>query len=309
MKRISVGYLLCLFLFAAASQARAQSATKCFRADWLQGARVVNLKIDGNKVAGTFTVEGDGGAPNAGRYEFSGTLRGNTLTVAFAGGRLPDVTPSEMKSLVWTLARDGGRELLRIKFRGKNYETNEYEDRLADFEPCGEAAHESPPATAGSGGRGEDPILSVRERYAAINRGSAKYRKVTKELSGFSTEGGELVAYFDGPSIVKLTANHLGETGRALEEFYYRDGKLIFVFRRLDTYDAPLSGRVSKTVEDRFYFRDDRLIRWVDARSRPVAPGGDEYLETQALYLNNSRRFIEGARSPKPVIEAPEPDR
>jgi hypothetical protein len=48
-----------------------------------------------------------------------------------------------MKSLVWTLLRDGRRELLRIEFRGKNYQTNRYEDRPADFEPCVGADYES----------------------------------------------------------------------------------------------------------------------------------------------------------------------
>lgn len=120
---------------AAAPAAVAQGVTKCFRADWLQGARVVRLKIDGGAVKGTFTVEG-GDAGGAETYGFSGTLRGDKLTVAFAGDRLPDVAPSELKDLVWILSRGGGRELLRIKFHGRNYETNRYEDRLADFEPC-----------------------------------------------------------------------------------------------------------------------------------------------------------------------------
>jgi len=122
--------------------ANAQSAARCFRADWLQGGRVVNMRIDGEKVTGTFTVEGDGGG-GVGTYEFTGRLRGDRLTVAFAGGRLPDVAPSEMKSLVWTLLRVGRRELLRIEFRGKNYQTNSYEDRPADFEPCEGADYDS----------------------------------------------------------------------------------------------------------------------------------------------------------------------
>ncbi|MBC7931371.1 MAG: hypothetical protein H7Z38_12485 [Rubrivivax sp.] len=91
---------------------------------------------------GTFVVgsSGDDTRPDA-TYEFSGTLRGDTLTVAFAGGRLPDVAPSEMKSLIWTLVKSGGKESLRIKFRGKNYETNKYEDSFADFESCGGAGY------------------------------------------------------------------------------------------------------------------------------------------------------------------------
>ena len=301
MKNVSRIYLVCVFLCAAASTASAQGETKCFRADWLQGARIINLRINGREVTGTFTVEGEG--RDAGKYEFSGTRRGDALTVAFAGNRLPDVAPSEMKSLVWTLARDGNRELLRIKFRGRNYETNRYEDRLADFEPCEAAGHEAPAVGTG----GDAAISAIRRRYASINRATAKYRAVKKELSGFSTEGGELVAYFDGESVVKLTATHFGETGRSLEEFYYWDGKLIFVFRRQETYDVPLSGRVSKAAEDRFYFDDGRLIRWLDSRGRAVAPGRGEYREAQARYLDSSKQFVEGVRSQKSTVEAPEP--
>jgi hypothetical protein len=153
----------------------------------------------------------------------------------------------------------------------------------------------------------KEPISPIRERYAAINKNLAKYRVVTKELSGFSTEGGELVAYFDGESVMKITATHFGETGRSLEEFYYRDGKLFFVFHRRETYDEPLSGRVSKTAEERFYFNDGRLIRWLDSRGRSVAPGRGEYREAQARYLDGAQRFVEGARSPKSTVEAPEP--
>jgi hypothetical protein len=155
--------------------------------------------------------------------------------------------------------------------------------------------------------QGKESISSIRERYAAINKNLAKYRVVKKELSGFSTEGGELVAYLDGASVVKMAATHLGETGRSLEEFYYRDGELIFVFYRRETYDAPMSGKVSKTAEERFYFAGGRLIRWLDSRGRAVAQGRGEYREVQARYLDSSRRFAEGALSPNSTIEAPEP--
>jgi len=132
--------LVCILPGAGAS-ANAQGVSKCFRADWLQGERVVNFRINGREVAGTFVVGGGGGGddtPADATYEFTGTLKGNTLTVEFADGKLPDVSPSEMKSLVWTLVRSGGKESLRIKFRGKNYETNKYEDSFADFEACKE---------------------------------------------------------------------------------------------------------------------------------------------------------------------------
>ena len=130
---------MCLIFFllcVAAPSAGAQSVTKCFRSEWLQGERVVHLRINGEEVSGTFTVARDEDTRAASKYEFKGILRGDKLTVTFAGGRLPDVAPSQLKSLAWTLVKDRRRELLRINFHGRNYQTNRYEDRPADFEPC-----------------------------------------------------------------------------------------------------------------------------------------------------------------------------
>ncbi|MBC7931372.1 MAG: hypothetical protein H7Z38_12490 [Rubrivivax sp.] len=151
----------------------------------------------------------------------------------------------------------------------------------------------------------KDSISSIRRRYATINKNLAKYRAVKKELSGFSTEGGELIAYFDGPAIVKIAATYYGETGRSFEEFYYRNEKLIFVFRKQDTYSEPMSGKVVKTRENRFYFSGDELFRWIDENAKQVA--SSEYPKTQTQYLDSSKRFTEGARSQQPTIEAPDP--
>ncbi|HEX8636363.1 MAG TPA: hypothetical protein VF703_19735 [Pyrinomonadaceae bacterium] len=143
MKNLLATFALALIYLSlgAGASAGAQSVSKCFRADWLQGERIVTFRIDGSRVEGTFVVSGGGNddSPADATYEFDGTLKGNTLTVAFADNKLPDVSPSEMKSLVWTLAKSGGAELLRIKFSGKNYDTNKYEVSFADFTSCRES--------------------------------------------------------------------------------------------------------------------------------------------------------------------------
>ncbi len=163
--------------------------------------------------------------------------------------------------------------------------------------------HGAPPAS-GNSAQEKDAILSIRRRYAAINKGLSKYKAVKKELAGFSTEGGELTAYFDGTAVVKIAANYQGETGRAFEEFYYQNEKLIFVFRKQEIYDEPMSGKVVQTKENRFYFSDARLIRWMNENAKQVTTG--KYPERQIYYLDLSKRFTEGARSEAPTIEAPE---
>lgn len=150
----------------------------------------------------------------------------------------------------------------------------------------------------------EISISSIRQRYAAINKSARKYRKVKKELSGFSLEGGELIAYFHGPRIVKITAAYFGESGRATEEYYYSDEKLIFVFRRDYTYDEPMTGKVIRTQANRFYFENDRLIRWIDENGRAILSSDGRYQAKQQELLDASNKFLKAARSPERTIEA-----
>ena len=150
----------------------------------------------------------------------------------------------------------------------------------------------------------EDPVQTIRARYASINKSAAKYKKVKKELSGFSAEGGELVAYFDGSKIMKIVANHYGEGGKAQEEYYYWDDQLIFIYRKDSNYDRPGSGKVVRTMENRFYFNNDRLIRWIAEDAKQMEAGSSEYLEKEKEYLQSSKDFAAGARAKEPRIES-----
>ena len=150
-------------------------------------------------------------------------------------------------------------------------------------------------------------VQSIRQQYAAINRRAGRYRKVKKELSGFSLEGGEMIAYFDGPAIVKIVANHFGEMGRASEEYYYSKGKLIFVYRKDFRYDRPMSGKVIETKENRFYFQNDGLFRWINETGKPVTFGIMEFTLKEDEYRDSSSKFLSGARSRSSTIEAEGP--
>ena len=152
----------------------------------------------------------------------------------------------------------------------------------------------------------EAAIETIRQHYAAINKNVTLYRRVKKDLSGYSAEGGELIAYFHGPTIMKIAATFFGETGKSTEEYYYWDGKLIFVFRREARYDKPLSGKIVATKDNRFYFKDDKMIRWIDENGKEVAAGSTEFPDKEKEYLKSSKEFNEGARSKSQKIEAKE---
>lgn len=113
-----------------------------------------------------------------------------------------------------------------------------------------------------------------------------------------------MVAYFDGPTIVKVVATYYGETGKSLEEYYFADEKLIFVYRKESRYNRPLSGKVVHSFENRFYFAKDRLIDWRNSMGRPAPNGAADYQEKQDEFLQTARKFLEGARSKAATIEA-----
>jgi hypothetical protein len=78
----------------------------------------------------------------------------------------------------------------------------------------------------------------------------------------------------------------------------------MFVYRKQDTYSKPMSGKVVKTQETRFYFADGELVRWLDEKGKRVPRDDSEFVEQKEKYLNNSKVFLAAARSEKATIEA-----
>ncbi len=146
-------------------------------------------------------------------------------------------------------------------------------------------------------------VRAIRQRYAQINARTAKCRRVKKELWGYSLEGGEMTAFFDGDALAKLELTFYGETYRTAEEYYYYDGRLIFLYRRDARYDG-LFGKVVRTEESRGYFRDGALIAWIDADGKPAPLGSDRFRDSQRDGLQYSEEFSRAARSPEPEIQA-----
>ena len=151
----------------------------------------------------------------------------------------------------------------------------------------------------------KDPIVSIRQQYAAINKNASRYKTVKKPLTGFSLEGGEMTAYFDGPAVVKIAAIHFGESGRTVEEYYFQQDKLIFVFEKVLKYSFPLSGKVVSTRENRFYFQNGKMIRWLGPNGKRSRADAAEYAEKETEHRDVSNLLINGARSTLADVEAP----
>jgi len=114
----------------------------------------------------------------------------------------------------------------------------------------------------------EAKIRAIRQRHAEVERGLKQCRQVKRDLPGESAEGGELTGYLKDTSLRKLSAQFYGESGKAHEEYYFWEGQLFFVLRTEWRYTMPLSGMVKSKTEERFYFADRKIVRWLDPQKK-----------------------------------------
>lgn len=115
----------------------------------------------------------------------------------------------------------------------------------------------------------EEKVKAIRGKYAEIEKELKDCRQVKREVEDESTEGGELTAYFKDSNLRKLSAQIYGEMGKHLSEFYFSESQLVFVFSVVQRYDKPFGAVKSKT-EERFYFADGKLIRWLNSDKKEV---------------------------------------
>ena len=136
---------------------------------------------------------------------------------------------------------------------------------------------------------------TARARYAQINRDLGRYRIVKRKLTGYSPEGGTLRAYLLHGSPRKMVAYHYGESGKAIEEYYFWNHRLFFVLRAVFTYDQPF-GKVKRTGEHRFHFSNGKLVRWQkDRKLMPLSLQEAKDYEESTLLM--ARELLQTARS------------
>ena len=119
----------------------------------------------------------------------------------------------------------------------------------------------------------EEIISDIRKKFNEINQNTASYEAKSKEIMGESTEGGELNSYFENEELKKMVANYFGEMGRSIEEYYFSENNVFFVFTQQLSYDKPMyveGSKAIKTDENRYYFHNDQLIQWLDTNKEKV---------------------------------------
>ena len=154
-----------------------------------------------------------------------------------------------------------------------------------------------------------DPLAKHRAAYQAIARDFPRYRHATADMDTLglerqSTDGGSLEAYCDGSAIRLLVADYYGETGDATYRYYFDNDSLFFVLvetRRGQPNGRDAYPRRTRVEHERFYFKDNRLIRWLGNKNeaRTIATSAAKEKEGQLLGDAQRLRAVMPACQPK----------
>lgn len=109
-------------------------------------------------------------------------------------------------------------------------------------------------------------VGEIRAEYQRINR--EKLRAVETDPQSESSEGGEVKKYFSGDTLKKITTTYFGSIGKAVREYYFSGGQLFFAYVVISTYNKPMTGNVRKKEENRYYFHNGVMIRWLDENGK-----------------------------------------
>lgn len=143
----------------------------------------------------------------------------------------------------------------------------------------------------------QEDTASQRAVYETTNKKLASYKVMETTLQDDELEW-SLKIWKDGDAVRKILAKVPGEDGDGFEEYYLDGGSLVFAFRTYTQGDG-------KKIEDRFYFKGGKLVKWLDSAKKSV-PGSDESFSSEAGRLTgNCAKFVKAAGGKAGAKEKP----
>jgi hypothetical protein len=154
----------------------------------------------------------------------------------------------------------------------------------------------------------ETDIAQIKTEYQSIRAVLLNLKVEKVALDGYSTEGADAKAYRDGNGNIRFSRAELFfESGKEIGEYYYKDEKLIFSLYTTHRYNVPsyLTPQRAKEIgidafdpkkttisEDRYYYKNGKLIRWLGETKKEVDPASQEYKNAEKRVVEFSNELL-----------------
>lgn len=113
----------------------------------------------------------------------------------------------------------------------------------------------------------EQNIQEIRTQFKWINS-QKDFTKIVLENEEFEdqipSEGCGLEGYYKNETLYKIVESDIVSMGAYTNEYYLKNNKLIFVFRKEVSFDPNKNYKETTTYEERVYYKNDKVIRHLE---------------------------------------------
>jgi hypothetical protein len=158
-----------------------------------------------------------------------------------------------------------------------------------------------------------NPLATYPQRYALINRELPTYRTIAVNMESLgienrSTDGGKVEASCKGSETRRIVAIDDGEHGSTTTNFYFWNNSLFFVQIQSQRSDE-LYGPTVESSDDRLYYLNGKLVKWLDGRNSPKAFNTRAARKTDQFVRTDAAAFFSHlAGCPTNLLSAAEAD-
>jgi len=151
------------------------------------------------------------------------------------------------------------------------------------------------PVATGEQAAAAAAVLRIRARFQQVEGDveAGRLDASRKEISGLAGDSAYATIYQSDGEIPKVRARIFANGSRTAYQAYYDGGRLFFLFY---TVDRLLPSGPQRLEEQRFYFDDGRMIRWL-APGGEVSSASSEYAQAEQRMRSLAARLLDGARS------------
>lgn len=114
-------------------------------------------------------------------------------------------------------------------------------------------------------------IDHIKSHFDQINQKLQQLNHVVVLLNNYSKDGALLDGYLQAATAQMIRVEVLNGTTPWNGVCYFKDGQLIFAYRKKLRYDQPY-GKVLETKEDRLFFLEGKLISYIDGSEEKMNP-------------------------------------
>jgi len=148
---------------------------------------------------------------------------------------------------------------------------------------------------AGAAFAASDPTAEHKRVYQEVNDNLAGMEQKAFQLDmPDDPVPAEVTAWSDDGDVRKLRIVYPGDHGDTTDEFYFEGndagGQLLFVYERIET--QAVDGSNASSRENRYYFRDGKLFRWLDGDRQQVSPKSEDFARAEQDLLDISEAAL-----------------